>query len=127
MKSKHELMKELYRQTRMVKTRDHKIEQLQRDLKVAHKDLKVSDKNAASQQSDLEAALSKLSESQEINDLLKTKLASYPCGALRDVGDPIHRLRFAPPTVMQITPYLAGLRFRLPCGNKNMSANTDAT
>jgi septal ring factor EnvC (AmiA/AmiB activator) len=46
MKSKHELMKELRRQTRMVKTRDHKIEQLQSDLKVARKDLKVFHKNA---------------------------------------------------------------------------------
>ncbi|MDR3197549.1 MAG: hypothetical protein LBU34_06715 [Planctomycetaceae bacterium] len=27
---------------------------------------------------------------------------------------------------MHITP-LAGLRFRLPCGNKNLSANADAT
>ncbi|MDR3197951.1 MAG: hypothetical protein LBU34_08805 [Planctomycetaceae bacterium] len=27
---------------------------------------------------------------------------------------------------MHITP-LAGLRFRLPCENKNLSANTDAT
>ncbi|MDR3198438.1 MAG: hypothetical protein LBU34_11275, partial [Planctomycetaceae bacterium] len=77
MKPRYELMKELRRQTRMVKTRDHKIEQLQSDLKIAHKDLKVSHKNADSKQSDLEAALSKLSESQEINELLKTKLASY--------------------------------------------------
>ncbi|MDR3197793.1 MAG: hypothetical protein LBU34_08000 [Planctomycetaceae bacterium] len=38
----------------------------------------------------------------------------------------IRRLRCASPPVMHITP-LAGLRFRLPCGKKNLPANADAT
>jgi transposase-like protein len=80
MKTKDELQKDLRRQTRMVQNRDHKIEQLQTNLKVAHKDLKAAQKElkvscqrSAQQQQELER---QLLDSQEQNDFLKKKLSS---------------------------------------------------